>query len=198
MPLKIAKMPKEKNTVKTRYRNFSDFFQQNTGVHFFSSHSSAFHLPHRWVFEVFFYRDLTRILIIDGAIRFSIFRIADYALSASVNLDVVLNSIYVQRIFNPYHILQVTEKIIRFPESFDIIFFLSPYKQLFDKDVSFDESVYLSQNLTDSILYIEKKKIPVLFFEKEIDHVAYHSSYNILKKRVRHFYKMKKNALQKI
>ncbi len=153
---------------------------------FFTGFPSGFAAAHRWIFEA----SLSgRVLVVDGAIRFSLFSLSGHAIGAGLNPDMVLDQVYVQRVFNPYHVLESAGNLLKKPDSFSMTFFLSPYKQLFDRDVGFEESIALSEILTKSILRIRQKNIPAVFFEKNMDHPAYRGSLGILETKMQNFYR---------
>lgn len=123
--------------------------------------SSIIDISHLWIADLVFQN--LRILVIDCAVRFDVFRLVDESLRRNKNPDLLLSSVLVQRVFTPYHILEsvaLAEK-----DSCYITVLLTPLKQFFDGDVGYDEGLFLLKRLIQRLkraksifLVVEKSK----------------------------------------
>ncbi|MBL8019352.1 MAG: hypothetical protein JNM27_06785 [Leptospirales bacterium] len=136
--------------------------------------SGIFHLSHVW--QIQFLLQNHRILVIDCAIRFNAFFLAEEAHRLGLQSEAVLGSILVQRAFTPYQILDVITGILSKSHrpSPTTYFLLAPMKQFFDGDVSEEEGKFLLQKMLSVIRNIQAEGIPFLIVEKEsYDHPSF-------------------------
>ncbi|MCE9600024.1 MAG: hypothetical protein K8S54_18835 [Spirochaetia bacterium] len=145
--------------------------------------SRIFHLAHVW--QIQFLLQNHRILVIDCAIRFNAFFLADEAMRLGLQSEAVLQSILVQRAFTPYQILDVVTGILSKSHrpSYSTYFLLAPMKQFFDGDVSEEEGKFLLQKLIGVIRKIQIAGIPFVIVEREsYDHPSFAPAFQDLVK----------------
>lgn len=107
------------------------------------------------------------IFIIDCAIRFNLFRIADFFEEIGEDPEFFLHRIIVQRAFTPYQILDSAVQVENRKDENLIHVYLAPFKQFFDGDVKKDEAGFLLKKLVLKYSVIKNKGIPVVIAEKE-------------------------------
>lgn len=154
-------------------------FPARTGL--LTGRSGIFHLSHLW--QVHLTLEGRQILVLDCAIRFNAFYLADEAMRLGLQTEGLLQSVLVQRAFTPYQILDVLYGMIstahKPPEL--TCFVLAPFKQFFDGDVSEEEGRFLLKKLTRAFALLQKT-MPVLVVEKEsYPHPSFAPAYNELK-----------------
>lgn len=110
-----------------------------------------------------------RVFVVDCAIRFDVFRLADEAMRCDVNPETLLASIFVQRVFTPYHILEAVADAEADAER-DVTVLLAPMKQFFDGDVGEEEGLFLLERL---VKRLRAATHPFLLVEK--DHYSHPS-----------------------
>ncbi|HMX56769.1 MAG TPA: hypothetical protein PKE49_09620 [Leptospiraceae bacterium] len=140
-------------------------FSGKTGL--LTGRSGIFHLSHLWQTHLSLLGQ--RVLVIDCAIRFNAFYLADEAMRMGLQTEALLQSILVQRAFTPYQILDVLYGILdaahKPPDS--TYFLLAPFKQFFDGDVSDEEGRFLLKKLTSAVSLLQRESIPLLIVEKD-------------------------------
>ncbi|HMV77534.1 MAG TPA: hypothetical protein PL048_05935 [Leptospiraceae bacterium] len=109
----------------------------------------------------------TGIFIIDCAIRFNVFRVADFFEEIGEDPEFYLHRIIVQRAFTPYQILDSAVQAENRKNENLIHIFLAPFKQFFDGDVKKDEAGFLLKKLIIKYSVIKNKGIPIVIAEKE-------------------------------
>ncbi len=126
--------------------------------------SGFFSLAHTWAGRLALQgRDVH---ILDCAMRFDVFQLADEAARFDCNPDILLSAVTVQRVFTPYHILEAVKDMIRHPPE-GITFFLAPLKQFFDADVALEEGAYLLNMFCKMLLEINRRGTALFLVEKE-------------------------------
>lgn len=105
------------------------------------------------------------VYVVDCAIRFNVFAIADELLKRDQQVEPILENILIRRDFTPYQLLTTMQEIIADPGPY-IYFFLSPTKQFFDGDVGQQEGLFLLQKMLRLLQRMQSKNIPVVLVEK--------------------------------
>jgi hypothetical protein len=118
-------------------------------------------VSHRWMAHLAMRG--RRIFVVDCAIRLNLFRLVDEAVLHDVNPDALLASIFVQRLFTPYHILEALTEAEQ-DRSRDVTFLLAPMKQFFDGDVGEEEGLFLLERFVSRL---GRTRHPFLIIEKD-------------------------------
>lgn len=132
--------------------------------------SETFYLAHTWISELSFQG--FRVHILDCAIRFNAFLLAEEAFRRGASAEYILSKVTIQRAFTPYQILdalQETMKALQTPKNKDpvIPFILAPCKQFFDGDVAEDESLFLLKKMTNIFEEYSQLGLPLVVVEKQ-------------------------------
>ena len=146
--------------------------QQKTnekGLTLMSGPSEVFYLSHSWQAELVFAG--RRVHVLDCAIRFNAFLLAEEAFRRGESAEATLNRVSVQRAYTPYQILDATrellESITLAPEHAPVPFILAPAKQFFDGDVAADEARFLLGRLLSLFGEFKERGFPLVVIEKE-------------------------------
>ncbi len=128
--------------------------------------SGLFTLAMGW--QIDFYENNIPILNIDCAIRFNVFPLVNEAMRRGHSPEDVLSSIYIQRAFNPYQILDSLNRILNMGDKLPWLpVLLAPAKQFFDGDVGKDEGAYMLGRMLKVLSDLKKEGIPFIVVEKE-------------------------------
>lgn len=162
----------------SRWQNELNHLQSNG---FLSGSSAVFSLAHIWASRLLITRGLQP-HILDCAIRFDALLLAEDALRQNIDPDFVLEQVLVQRLFNPYHILE-TVRTLKTDEN-KVYIVLAPLKQFFDGDVAFDESIFLIDKLMIFLKQICQSGVKLLIVERDhYRHSVFNTSYKKLKQQ---------------
>ncbi len=135
-----------------------------------SGSSEVFYLSHIWISELIFQG--VRVHILDCAIRFNAFLLAEEAFRRGESAEYVLNRATIQRAFTPYQILDALHETLDSLSGNDhetkaIPFILAPCKQFFDGDVAEDEGIFLLKKMTGIFEEFRRKELPLVIVEKQ-------------------------------
>lgn len=121
--------------------------------------------------------------VIDCAIRFNVYAVAEQTLRAGINPDLILRRIHIRRAFTPYQILETLRDVFSQGRSEKAFLLLAPFKQFFDGDVAVEEARFLLNKAVHRLKAIRDRRIPLLVVERDnYDHPAFPSAYQGLKK----------------
>ncbi len=132
-----------------------------------SGDKGAFSLAHLWIAHLAM-QDIP-VYVIDCAIRFQIFSLADEIIRHGHDVDRILSGIKIRRDFTPYQLLTTMNEILTHSSSY-VYFILSPTKQFFDGDVGAAEGKFLLTKLLGKLSLIQQKRIPLVLVEKHTYH----------------------------
>jgi len=137
---------------------------ERRGPAMLTGESGTFLTAHSWIAHL----ALTgcRVHVVDCAMRFNVFALADFAAERDVNPDLLLSAVTVHRVFTPYHILESAKQILRGQDPGQLTFFLAPLKQFFDADVAEDEGRFLLDLFHRKIRLLASQSLPLLLVEK--------------------------------
>ncbi len=102
---------------------------------------------------------------LDCAIRFNPFVITNETRKQNIAPEPLLESIFVQRAFTPYQILDTLYDISNHVAENTIYFLLAPCKQFLDGDVQNDEGLHLLHKMLACLEGFHAKKIPIVVIE---------------------------------
>lgn len=121
--------------------------------------------------------------VIDCAIRFNVYAVAEQTLRAGINPDLILRRIHIRRAFTPYQILETLRDVFSQGKSEKAFLLLAPFKQFFDGDVAVEEAKFLLHKAVHRLQAIRDRRIPLLVVERNnYDHPAFLSAYQGLRK----------------
>lgn len=99
---------------------------------------------------------------IDCAIRFNTYTIAEEALRLGTPPELIHDKITVTRAFTPYQILDAVKEL----KKNEVVFVLAPAKQFLDRDVAFDEGLFLIQKLVRFFADAHERGVALFVVEK--------------------------------
>lgn len=140
-------------------------------------------LSHKWIAAVALERPVH---IVDCAICLNVFDLADSASGMGLNPDLFLESITLQRVFTPYHILESFDDAMALQaQNPDLVtFFLAPVKQFLDPDVADDEALFLLDKMYARIRFMRAQKAAFLLTERRYRHKSAEKIFFDLKRTV--------------
>lgn len=153
--------------IKVRTTNFQIFSPLETwskdGIALLTGDTSIFTLAHQWMAHLV--RLETQVYVIDCAIRFRVFTIADYLHSYAISPEKGLQNIKIRRDFTPYQLLTTINELRNLQTPY-IYFLLNPVKQFLDGDVGEDEGYFLLKLMVRKLLTLQQLHKPVILVEK--------------------------------
>ncbi len=136
---------------------------QPRGLAMITGNKGVSQLSHLWIAHLAM-QDRP-VYIIDCAIRFNVFVIAEEILINNMQPEIILGNILIRRDFTPYQLLTTMKEILANPGPYTY-FFLSPTKQFFDNDVAKQEGLFLLNKMLEMFAQMRQQKIPALIVEK--------------------------------
>ncbi|TGK10204.1 hypothetical protein EHO60_10175 [Leptospira fletcheri] len=133
------------------------------GIGMLTGREGIYRLALRW--EYAFAISGFKVFNLDCAIRFNPFVITAETRSANVRPEELLQSIWIQRAFTPYQILDSLQAILKRREEDTVYFLLAPCKQFFDGDVQEEEGRFLLDKMHSVLEVLRREEFPVLIVE---------------------------------